>query len=278
MVGAEHTKFKFVAGEGKGRCAVAVGGVGDEIGDGANAQIHDFLFGFGDGFAGFDGFKRRGQLIAQKDGDDGRRGFAAAETVIVAGAGDGAAQELGIAVNRFDDGGQKGQKLQIGRGILTGIQEVFAGVGGDGPVVVLAGAVDALKGLFVEQTVQVVLGGLTAQGVHDHMVGIRRLIADGEHRRQLVLAGGDFVVAGFGGDAHAPQFPVDVAHKGADAAADAPEIVIVHFLAFGGLGPEKGAVTEDQVLAFFEHFVVDQKIFLFGADGAVDAFDGGVAE
>ena len=53
------------------------------------------------------------------------------------------------------------------RGGLAGAEEVAAGVGGQGPVVVLAGAVDAGEGLFVEQAHQVVLGGAFFHGKHE---------------------------------------------------------------------------------------------------------------
>ena len=46
-------------------------------------------------------------------------------------------------------GRQKQQELGVLAGGLAGLEEVLASVGGEGPVVVLAGAVDAGKGLFM---------------------------------------------------------------------------------------------------------------------------------
>ena len=52
------------------------------------------------------------QLVAEEDGDDGRRRFLRAETVIVAREGDGAAQQLLILVHALDEGGEEEQELR----------------------------------------------------------------------------------------------------------------------------------------------------------------------
>ena len=62
-----------------------------------------------------------------------------------------------------------------------------------------------------------------------------------EHGGEFELAGGHFVVTGFGGDAEFEQFLLRVEHVGEDPFGDSPEVVVVELLAFGGLRPEQGA-------------------------------------
>ena len=71
--GAQHPKFKFVAGKGKGGGAVAVCGVPDKAGEHINTQLHLFLFRADIGGIRLDGIQHGGQLIAQEYGDHGGR-------------------------------------------------------------------------------------------------------------------------------------------------------------------------------------------------------------
>lgn len=48
-----------------------------------------------------------GEVVAQKDGNNGRRGLVSAKPVIVSCAGYGDAQQVLVLVHRFDDGGEK---------------------------------------------------------------------------------------------------------------------------------------------------------------------------
>ena len=61
------------------------------------------------------------------------------------------AQQVLIVVHGLDDRAEEEQELGVLARGLAGVEEVDARVGGHGPVVVLAGAVHALEGLFVEQ-------------------------------------------------------------------------------------------------------------------------------
>ena len=54
-----------------------------------------------------------GQLVAEEHGDDGRRRFVGAQTVIVARGGDRDAQQILILVHRLDDGAQEQQELRV---------------------------------------------------------------------------------------------------------------------------------------------------------------------
>ena len=71
------------------------------------------------------------------------------------------------------DGGrcpQKHQGLGVLAGRLTGTEQILAGVGSQGKIVVLAGAIDALEGLLVKQTNQIVLGSTLFEDLHNQLV------------------------------------------------------------------------------------------------------------
>lgn len=83
--GAQHTEFELVAGKGQRRGAVAVRGVLGNVGHGIDANAQ-FLLGDIHVLRALNDRVQNGrQLITQKNGDDGRRGLIAAQTVVVAG-------------------------------------------------------------------------------------------------------------------------------------------------------------------------------------------------
>ena len=83
--GAQGAKLKFIAGEGEGRGPVPVGGILRELGQHMDADSHIGLLAAVVDGTGFQGFQDLGEFITEEDADDGGRGFAAAQTVIVAG-------------------------------------------------------------------------------------------------------------------------------------------------------------------------------------------------
>ncbi len=154
---AQHPEFKLVAGKGKGGSAVSVGGVLDENGDGVNAELHKGLFRVNIIRVGFKRVQNGGQLIAEEDGDNGGGRFARAETMVVSGGCDAYSHKVLIIVNGFYNRSQKQQKLHVFMRRFAGREQVLARVGCHGPVVVLAGAVHAVKGLFMQKADEIVL-------------------------------------------------------------------------------------------------------------------------
>ena len=246
----DHTELEPVTGEGKGGGAVPVGGVPLKDGDGRNAGVQGVgTAGRGVVLAFDDLIDQVLQLRAQENGNDGGRGLLCAQAVLVAHVGGGLAEQVGVVVDGGDDAGEDQHKLQIIFGVIAGLEEVFTQIGAHGPVVVLAGAVDASVGLFVEQADQAVAIGDILHGLHGQLVLVYGHIGGGEDGRHLVLGGSHLVMLSGGSDAELPQFYVQVLHKGAHPFPDLAEVVVVQFLALGGGSAEQGAAGVDQVPA-----------------------------
>ena len=86
--------------------------------------------------------------------------------MVVSGRRDRSSQQPLIVVHRLDHRRQKQQELGVFVGGITGREQIHTGVGGEGPVVVLAAAIDSGKGLFVEQAHHVVLGRHPLHDLH----------------------------------------------------------------------------------------------------------------
>jgi hypothetical protein len=113
----------------------------------------------------------------------------APKAVVVGGGGHGGAQQRPILVQGADGGGTEHQELGVGvRGIARIKQAAQLGIA-DGVVEVLARAVDAGKGLLVQQADHAVALGHAAQGGHHQLVVVGGQVA-------LLIDGGDFELAG----------------------------------------------------------------------------------
>mmetsp|Transcript_77703 Transcript_77703/g.116855 ORF Transcript_77703/g.116855 Transcript_77703/m.116855 type:complete len:416 (-) Transcript_77703:24-1271(-) len=106
----------------------------------------------------------------------------------------GATHELVVLLEAVGEAGDARYKELARRVGLARVEEVKPCVSAHGPVVVLAGAVDARKGLLVEEHDQAELGGLRGAHLHEEHVVVRGeggLAVDGRH---LVLRRRDLVV------------------------------------------------------------------------------------
>ena len=276
--GAQHTELELVAGEGQGRGAVAVRGVLGNLRQGVHADLQLPLGLVHIGLAVDDGIQDGRQLIAQEHGDDGRRGLVAAQPVVVAGVGHAAAQHILILVHALDKRRQEQQELGVLAGGLAGLEQILAGVRGQGPVVMLAAAVDAGKGLLVQQAHQTVAVGHLLQKLHGQLVVVAGAVGIGIHLGHLVLGGSHLVVLRLGGNAHLPQLLIQLVHEFRHPGLDGPVVVVVQFLALGGFGAEQGPAAEDQVLPAAVHLLVDEEILLLRAYLGGDVLGLSVAE
>ena len=217
-----------------------------------------------------EGFDHGGEGIAEEDGDDRGGRLVGAEAVVIAGRGDGHAEKVGVRVDGRDQAGENDEELQVVLGIVARLEEVLA-VGAEGPVVVLAGAVDVLERLLVLQADETMV-----RGDELHLLHGEEVVVDGERAHledggELVLARGDLVVLGLGGDAELPELVVELLHELVDRRTDGAEVVLLKLLALGGLAAEERAPGEDEVGTSLEVLLLDEEVLLLGADGGVDA-------
>ena len=131
----------------------------------------------------------------------------------------------------------------------------------------LAAAVDARKGLLVEQTGHAVLCRHFAHDLHGELVLIRRHVDRRIDGRELVLCGGDLVVLGLGEHTELPKLLIEILHERRHAGLDGAEVVVLELLSLGRARSEEGPARVHQVAALLERLAVDEEIFLLGSDG-----------
>ncbi len=172
-----------------------------------------------------------------------------------------------MPVHGPDDGCQEHKETGVGPGILAGIQQIDAGIGGQRPIDVLAGAVDARERLFVEQGRKAMALGHLAQRLHDQLVVIGREVGGGVHGSQFELIRGYLLVLGLGRDAQAPQLVIELTHESGHALGYLAVVMILHLLAFGRGTTEQRPVGQLQVGAPVIQPLLHQKVFLLRSDG-----------
>ena len=263
---ADHSELELVACKGERRCSVSVGGISCERRQDAYAELHDFLFNTCVRGVGLDSFEDTLKLIAEEDRDNSRRCFVCAEAVVVACGRDGDAQKILIVIDRFDNGTQEQQELCVFIRSFARCEKVYARIGRDGPVVMLARAVDVCKRLFVQQADKPVLLGDPFHYLHGELVVVGRDVGGGIDRCKLVLCGCDLVMLCFGEDTKLPQLFVEVRHIRLDTRLDDSEIVVVKLLPLWRLCSEKSSACIDKVLALIVKLLGAKEVLLLGPD------------
>ena len=81
--------------------------------------------------------------------------------MVIAGRNGGDAKHILVLVNSPDHSGEEEQKSCVLRGRVTGREKILSGIRANGPVIMLAGAVNTGKGLFMEQADHTVAVGNT---------------------------------------------------------------------------------------------------------------------
>ena len=206
--GAKHPEFKFIAGKGKGRCAVPVGGVPEEVGQHRGADLHLYLFLAHIKGSAFDGVEDIRQFIPQEHGNDCGGRFVGAQPVIVPGAGNRDPEQILVLVHSLDHCAQEKEKLGIFVGRSARLQEVHARIRGYRPVIVLAGAVHPGKGLFVQQARHAMLCGNGFHQLHGQLVVVACQIGCGVNGGKLMLGRSDLIVLRLCKHPQPPQLPV----------------------------------------------------------------------
>ena len=210
------------------------------------------------------------KIVAKEDGDDGRGSLVCTKAVIIARRGNRAAKQALILVDCLNDGAQEYQEAKVAHRGLARIEQVQL-VGGNGPVVMLARAVDPFEGLLMEQTDQTVMACDGFHQFHGDQVVVDRAVGHGEDRCKLVLRRSNLVVLGLGGDAELPERVIEFLHEIVDGGADSAEVVLFKLLTLAGRCAEQRAASQDKVLAMLVIRLLDQEVLLFGSDGGGDA-------
>ena len=123
---AQHTEFKFIAGEGERRGSVSVGVILNQSRNGIVAYL-DVAFRVAVvNLVCCNSFENCSQLSAKEHGYDSRRSFVSAQTMVIAGTGNRYTQQILIFINSFDDCCQESQEAQVFVRLLAGIQQVQA--------------------------------------------------------------------------------------------------------------------------------------------------------
>lgn len=160
--------------------------------------------------------------------------------------------------------------MQILHRGIAGVEEVLSVVSGHRPVVVLAGAVDALKWLFMQQAHQTMPESDLFHDLHRKLILVSAEVGGGEDGCHLVLCRCDLVVLGLGINAEFPQFFIELLHIGSDTGAEICEVLVVELLPLGGLCAKEGTSGQDEVLTLVPHLLIDEEVLLLGADGGGD--------
>ena len=96
-------------------------------------------------------------------------------------------------------------------------------------------------------------------------------VRGGVDGRELVLRGSRLVVLGLGVNAELPELEVQLAHKLHNSRAYRAEVVVFKLLPLRRHRAEKRSAGEFQILAFVGERLVDEEVFLLGADVGRDA-------
>ena len=273
-----HTELELISGESHGRSTVAVRVVHGDGRHGIDADVQIALARVGIGRVIDNGIDDSAQLFAHKDGHNSGRGFLSAKAVVIAGGGDSGAEHILVFVDALDEGSEEEQELGVFAGSGTGLEEILTGIRAQGPVVVLARSVDTGEGLFMEKAHKSVAVGYLFHDLHGDLVLVAGHVGVCVDRRHFVLGGSDLIVLGLGQDTQLPELIVQVLHVGLDAGADRSVVVIFQLLSPGRFCAEESAAGHDQILALLILFLVDEEIFLLGADLGDDALGRGVSE
>ena len=176
------------------------------------------------------------------------------------------------------DTGKNQQKLDVFMRSFARIQQVDSVIGGQRPVVMLSGSVDALKRLLVQKTFQTMFSGNPFQRLHHKVVVVRRYVSLGINDGKFMLSRRYLVMFCFCCHAHFPELNIDVLHERSDSGLNDSEIMIIHLLPLRRHGSEQSAAGIDQIFSLQVFFLIDNEILLLCSDGRSHLFGGCIAE
>ena len=114
--------------------------------------------------------------------------------------------------------------------------------------------------------------------LHGQLVVVYRDVRCLKDRCQLVLRRRDLIVFCLGRNAELPELLIQIMHERGDLRFQDTEVVILHLLAFRRGRSQKRSSAEKKVFSLLIHVLVDEEIFLLGADRRRDACDVALAD
>ena len=173
------TELETITSEGKGRGAVTVGIVNNQIGNLGNVDSHTLFALEVEELVGvrlLDMVEQFGELSAQERRDDGRRCLVATQTVLVGSRHDGRLEQSVVLMNSHQCLDNEGDEAQILLRRLAWSMQQYAIVGRETPVVVLTRTVDTVERLFVEQYTESVIASHFLHERHEQHVMVNSQI------------------------------------------------------------------------------------------------------
>ena len=134
----------------------------------------------------------------------------------------------------------------------------------------LTRAVNALEGLLVEQAGKAMMRRCLAQDLHRQKIVVDGDVRAREDGRDFVLTRRNLVVLGLRIHAHAPQRVIDLLHEVAHDFANGTEVMLLELLPLHGVGTKERPAAHDEVGATTVIVLLDEEVFLLGADGGDD--------
>ena len=127
----------------------------------------------------------------------------------------------------------------------------------------LAGTVDAFKGLLMKQAYKAVTVCNLLHNIHSELIVVHGYIGSCKYRSHLMLARSYLIMLGFGIYSYLPELFIKLLHKCLDSWSDGAVIMIIEHLSLRGRRTEKRTLCENQIPALRIILLIYKEIFLF---------------
>ena len=169
-------------------------------------------------------------------------------------------------IDCLNDTGKDKQKLYVLMRGYARLKQIDAVICRERPVVMFAGTVHSCKRLFVQQANETVAVSHIAERFHHKHVVVASKVHFFKERSKFELGRSHFVVTSLCRDTKLPQFLFHIVHKVQDAARNAAKVMVIHLLVLCRSCTKDRATGLIQVRALQIKSLVDEEVFLFGAE------------
>ena len=212
-----------------------------------------------------------GELIAQEDRDDRRRGFVRAQAMIVAGRGhDGPQQAWHTCAPPESRRRRTRRNCALSCGVSPGSSRLPCVLLPSDQFTCLPEPLMPANGFSCSRHAMPYFSATLLQRHHDQLLMVGGDVGVFVDRGDFVLRRSDFVVPRLHRNAELEQLALDFEHEGQHALGDRAEVMIFELLPLRRLGAEQRAAGVEQVGPGEEEVAVDQEVFLLGTGGRGD--------